>query len=465
MLSPLIPKFKPVPERFLKSEKTPPQPFNAIQIKDKPDANLRQFLKKYSDGSGLFYMGHASILCVFGGKKILFDPVVLSEPYGDAWTFYPPQVKDPAVFEVDAVIVSHVHQDHYDIEFLRALDKRIKVIVIGGRPAFEDDLRSNNIKNLHIIQPETVVEIFDGVYIYGVCHEYNGIDASAIVYNHEFCIYHGNDNYLEPKSLKKFKLVSPAIDVACIPYAYIHWYPFLLDFPGEPDSLKLAECDRLVNMYMESCLTSIRILQPKVMIPFGANLLLDDGDAYSTMNLAVKSPFEFAEYASLQAPELNGTIKPLLAGDFCGYELSKLSYNIKEGVQVSSYRNAADQYLKSKPVKQLPAWRPIDRSEFIIQLHHKLTHIPPLAHTIRVELDYLGETLRVEIDCFKQTACWIKKFTDCLEFHQFNLDPVASGLWLNGKRFEEIIGTRRFRALRHPNIYNKEVLRIINTIL
>ena len=466
MLNQLITKARPAPSIVTLSKKTPTKPFSLIRPKGMQDANLQQFLKEYGDGSGLFYMGHASILCSFGGKRILFDPVVLSKPYGDAWTFYPPQVQDSELFEVDAVMVSHIHQDHYDIEYLRALDKRVKVIVIGGRPEFEEDLRRNNIKNLHIIEPETVVEIFDGVYVYGVTHEYNGIDASAIVYNHEFCIYHGNDNYLQPESLKKFKLVRPAIDVACIPYAFIHWYPFLLDFPGEPDSVKKAECDRLVNMYMESCLASIRILQPKAMIPFGANLLLDDGDAHSHMNLAVKSPFEFAEYASQQAPEFNSIVKPLLAGDFCGPDLSKLSFQINEDVNSSTYRSAADKYLKSKPVKKVPDWLPIDLSEFVIQLQNKLTHtFTPITHTIRVELLYLEEKIRIEVDCFKKSARCVEEFSDCLEFHQFNLDPVASGLWLNGKRFEEILGTRRFTVLRQPNIHNKEILRIVSTIL
>ena len=268
-------------------------------------AGLQQFYREYGNTNGLFYMGHASVMSVFSGKKILFDPVVLSKPYADSWAFFPAQVADQSVFDVDAVVVSHIHQDHYDIEFLKALDRKVKIVVVGGRPSFIEDLQFEGVKNLQIVEPETVTEILEGVCMYGVIHESNGIDSSAIVFNDAFCIYHGNDNYLQPDSLMKFARVGPRIDVACIPYAYIHWYPFRLEYDEGEAAEKLAEGDRLVKMYMDDCLNSIRILKPKLMIPFGANLLLDDGDAYSDINLAVKTPIEFVEYAAQTAPDLS----------------------------------------------------------------------------------------------------------------------------------------------------------------
>jgi hypothetical protein len=54
---------------------------------------------------------------------------------------------------------------------------------------------------------------------------------------------------------------------------------------------------------MDDCLNSMRILQPKLVIPFGAKLLLDDGDAYSEINLAVKMTIEFVEYAVQKDPD------------------------------------------------------------------------------------------------------------------------------------------------------------------
>ena len=76
-------------------------------------AGLKQFYRIHGQTNGLFYLGHASVLAIFGGKRVLFDPVVLSKPYADSWAFFPAQVVDSSLFEVDAVVVSHIHQDHW----------------------------------------------------------------------------------------------------------------------------------------------------------------------------------------------------------------------------------------------------------------------------------------------------------------------------------------------------------------
>lgn len=432
------------------------------------DPKLQSFYREFGETDGLFYMGHASVLAVLGAKKILFDPVILSKPYADAWAFFPSQVVDPSVFDVDAVVVSHIHQDHYDVEYLKSLDARTKVIVVGGRPSFIDDLRSHQVKNLVIVEPEAVTEIFDGVFMYGVLHETNGIDSSAIVFNEHFCVYHGNDNYLQPASLKKFTQVGRRIDVACIPYAYIHWYPFLLEYGPGQEAEKLSEGDRLVNMYMDDCLGSIAILKPKVMIPFGANLLLDDGSAYSDINEAVKTPIEFCEYAASKAPpEVADAVKPMLAGDYCGLKQGKLVSTIHGDHDGSSYRAEADAFLKNRsPREDEGHWKPIDKQAFINVINQRMKAMDERQHNvIRVDLNYLGERSHVEVDLDTHEARWVEQYTEGKPYHHFKLDPIASGSWLNGGRFEEVIGSRRFTLKREPNIYSKDVLRIIGTVI
>ena len=71
------------------------------------------------ENDGFFYTGHASILVRLSGKRILFDPVVKSKPYGNKWVFFPENQFSEAVSGIDAVFVSHIHQDHYDVNFLK----------------------------------------------------------------------------------------------------------------------------------------------------------------------------------------------------------------------------------------------------------------------------------------------------------------------------------------------------------
>ena len=436
-------------------------------MRDMPQSReLQQFYAKYGQSDGLFYMGHASVLCVFGGKRILFDPVVLSKPYGDSWAFFPPQVLDPSVFEVDAVVVSHIHQDHYDLEFIKALAGRAKIIVIGGRPSFLKDLADNGVQNLHVIAPEVVTEIFDGISIFGVVHETNGIDSSAIVFNDRFCIYHGNDNYLQPASLKKFTEVGPDIDVACIPYAYVHWYPFLLEHDAQQTAEIEEEGRRLVHMYMDDCLNAIRVLQPKAMIPFGANLLLNHGGAYSPINMAVKTPIEFCEYAQTHAQDLACVVKPMLAGDYCGLVSSALEVVVENALDGAAYRESAERFLAGV----VPEYAGVERSAMDPQallsaLNERLQAIvEPEAHMVRIELRLADEIRRLEINCATRQANWVQSYTEGMDYHHFKLDPVSSGVWLSGRRLEEVIGMRRFTLKRVPNVYSKTILKSVSTV-
>jgi len=429
---------------------------------------LTEFYDRYGAGNGVFYLGHASALVVLGGKKILFDPIVLSQPYDDAWVFYPPQIVDPRWYEVDVVVVSHIHQDHYDLKFLRRLGAQVQVLIVGQRPTFEQDIVAKSGRSVTILQPDTVNEILPGVFFYAVNHESNGVDSSAIVYNDQFCAYHGNDNYLQPASMRKFTEVGPRINVACIPYAYIHWYPFLMEYDADGLAHKEAERARLVNHYMDDCLNNIDILRPDVVIPFGANLLIDDGNMRSEINLAVQTPVEFSNYAQATRPEMGNRVRAMLAGDYCGLDADgSLAVTIARAFEAEEYRDAAQEFLAARPQKTAQQDGPaVDLARFIERLNGKLAGAgAPIDNVIRVDLDYRGGKVLIEIDCRDYRAQLVEAFDDARPYHHFKFDPVASADWLNGKSFEEIIGMRRFTAKRVPDLYLPDLLRLLNTVI
>tara|TARA_B110001452_G_C14851924_1_gene297553 strand:+ start:125 stop:466 length:342 start_codon:yes stop_codon:yes gene_type:complete len=84
--------------------------------------DLTKFLKSNDDG--VFYTGHASILVRLNNKKYLFDYINNINFYGNSWIFFPNQIIDNRLFDVDGVFVSHIHQDHYDPSLLRKFQKK-----------------------------------------------------------------------------------------------------------------------------------------------------------------------------------------------------------------------------------------------------------------------------------------------------------------------------------------------------
>ena len=81
-----------------------------IDLKDninKKNKDLTLFLKSNDDG--VFYTGHASILVRLNKKKYLFDFINNTNFYGNSWIFFPNQIMDKRLYDVDAIFVSHIH--------------------------------------------------------------------------------------------------------------------------------------------------------------------------------------------------------------------------------------------------------------------------------------------------------------------------------------------------------------------
>jgi L-ascorbate metabolism protein UlaG (beta-lactamase superfamily) len=262
-----------------------------------------------STDDGLLYVGHASILVRLTGKTFLFDPV--GSPYHDCWVFFPGQVMDPRLLAVDAVIVSHCHQDHFDTELLKLFPDGTPIYIVAGRPMFSQMCREAGLDIIEL-PADVLTAMGDGVEVYAILHETNGVDSSMVIRNANFSVYHGNDNYVSARTLTRLKQAVGRVDVGCVPFAYIHWYPFLLD--GVEAEWRTCEAGRLMEQYLEKGVEQAEILDAQVVIPFGSNLVYYD-DADSVMNRAVLSPLDFVAYARSRPATHPERYLPMFAGD------------------------------------------------------------------------------------------------------------------------------------------------------
>ena len=115
----------------------------SILVNEK-NTDLTKFLK--TDKDGVFYTGHASILVCLNKKKYLFDYINNTNLYGNSWIFFPNQIIDNRLFNVDGVFVSHIHQDHYDPTLLRKYQKKnIPIYILDGRPSFKSSFKNDKI--------------------------------------------------------------------------------------------------------------------------------------------------------------------------------------------------------------------------------------------------------------------------------------------------------------------------------
>ena len=135
-----------------------------------------------------------------------------------------------------------------------------------------------------------------------------------LISNNNLSVYHGNDNFITKKSLKPFKKKVGNVDIGCIPFAYINYYPYLLN--GISKKVSKSEGNRIENLFMDYGIKQSKILEPKIVIPFGSNLFHIDNPK-SEMNKAVATPVDFVNYAQKKHPNFSKNYKTMLSGSYC----------------------------------------------------------------------------------------------------------------------------------------------------
>jgi L-ascorbate metabolism protein UlaG (beta-lactamase superfamily) len=425
--------------------------------------SIEQFLEL--EGDGLFYTGHASIITRINGHNFLFDYVRDSLPYGDKWRFFPSLVEKIPMDKINGIFVSHVHQDHFDPIFLSSNEIHCPIYVIEGRSSFKDALDRHGIKHINIPAGKKI-EVAANVYVYGFMHHRNGVDASCCIGNRNFSVYHGNDNYLATEILQSIDPEFSNIDVACLPFAYINWYPQLLDnlTPEE----KINESERLCNYYFEYAIEQANQLNANQIIPFGANLIYKDR-ARSPLNMECKTPLEFEAYVRRTRGDNQALrFKALFRGDAIVKRQGSILIKSKDLYNEQTYRDNMQQFLDS-----------VSNNEYLHEcniLNHQTSVLP----NVQIKTPTTYDHYVCVCDENSKSGFMINtKNLDILEldlnflnsnnydYHLINIkNPIIFNKWISGLvTIEEVIGTRELTIFRKPNIYNQDVLKIITTQL
>lgn len=440
-----------------------------VDLKKTSSTKLDEFYK--DDRDGLFYISHASVLVKLSGKYFLFDPVLAKPPHFGSWLFFPEMVLDKRLLEVDGVFVSHQHLDHCDTDFLKQLPKTTPIYILEGRPQFTKIFAEAGL-NFHELEADKIIEIQPSIHFVGIEHEYNKIDSALSISNGSFTVYHGNDCFVSSQKLDIVKKWLPKIDVACVPFAYVHWYPFLLD--DVEQTWKQSEADRLINMYLEYGLKQVEVLKPDLAIPFGANMFYFDG-VDSDHNKAVLTPFDFKQYAQEKCFPLESAIKPLFAGDLV-FKNQNGSLEIKmQGMSLKELHEALSKFIEKVKINgngwdlkylfEIPTDQLKDVS--FIEKRIKSAKTDVNNHIIYLSnVDEKEENQFVKIDLTTGKSSFCTEIDKKVPFHHFKLTDLAFRAYISQEfSFNEIVASSQFRLSRYPNEYNLPVLNVINNIL
>lgn len=115
----------------------------------------------------IHHIRNATIALEYAGKKFLIDPMLAEKgtyppfPNAPRDDQYNPLVELPTsidniIKDIDAVIVTHLHYDHWDEAAAKALPKDIKLFSQNEEDAAE--IRNAGFQNVEVLQEDTVFE-------------------------------------------------------------------------------------------------------------------------------------------------------------------------------------------------------------------------------------------------------------------------------------------------------------------
>lgn len=383
----------------------------------------------------VFIIGHASALIRINSKLILFDP--LWDPHNpyDSWKLIPANIDcSDILHQVDAIICSHEHKDHTVLPILTKAQKTVHIM--GRRPQFKKLLRSAKLEVEEYVPGYWLPMVgLTEVEVYFVDHPTNKIDSACFLKSDKFCVYLGNDCFLDQAKINEIKCDIGKVDVALVPYASINFYPHLLR--NLTDGEKENESKRLNDDNLYKAKLFIDEFRPMWTVPTGANLFLDQGASHPvnsnmTMPCAVEPNY-------------------LLAGEYILADTLP-----KMDTQILSLEEMIDVLLPNKATNY----------DFSYSLQEE--DLPLIADKVKASKitvkDFRIQIQDMVIDLENLTVTLNKYCKD--PYVKFHVDRKYIDRWITGKvSFQDLLGTWRFEYERHPNERRIDVERFWNEVL
>lgn len=206
------------------------------------------------DENSITYIGHATILIHLDNLNFITDPMLSDYIGWFAKRCVEPGIKFENLPSIDAILISHEHNDHLDKSTLKRFSKDIPVIISKGLGKRIKKLGFSDVRELNWWKStwinDTVITAVPAKHIFSK-------SSGFIIKHHNKAVYFAGDTGLFDgfrEIRQKFK-----IDVAVLPIGDYH--PRLWFIPG------FTKITRARHMAPGDIPDAITMLQPKIVIP------------------------------------------------------------------------------------------------------------------------------------------------------------------------------------------------------
>ncbi|MGH9921946.1 MAG: Rieske 2Fe-2S domain-containing protein [Nitrososphaerales archaeon] len=414
------------------------------------------------------FYGHACIFLKRGNFSVTTDPWFSKEGvFLASWFQFPDntELDLTPIRNSDYIILSHEHQDHFDLNFLRTISSRTKIII----PKYTDSYLYETLKS----NLENEIIVVNSLQKIELCQEINFCpvvqsvpiwdDCSLILETPEATILDVNDMKITSMDVEWIK-DNFRINYLFMQFAPSAWHPYVYDYPhAKKVSILRHKTATRFDYTKEIFLSS----GAERFVPCaGPPCFLDEGQfEYNFLDECVYSVLpQFYDFAKKEG--FADKICLLLPGDKLEPDTDYTEIN-ETNIRSESFVNTRKYLVDYKKRRQ----QIIKRELFKIKnpsgsLFNKCkSYFEPLISSSpyfrekingRVLLDVVGAINEEILIDFSKPTDQVKLFEGEDFFCKFQVDSAFLDLILGNKlTWEQLFLSRRFHASRNPDVYNE----------
>jgi UDP-MurNAc hydroxylase len=413
------------------------------------------------------YLGQACTLIEAAGRTILTDPWLTEGAYCGTW-FHTHVLEEAGVSpaalpkKIDYVFLSHEHEDHFDPETLRHLDRNVPVLICRFFTSkFRHQVEALGFQRVHELESGQTLDLGDDlrITIFGTAEYTND---SAILVEGDGCrVFNETDCKLSFADYER--IGAKGIDLGFYMFSGANWFPMLYDYPAETQRDLVQRRRRSL---IKGWVQRVKVMRPRVAVPAAGPCTVLDPELL-WLNTEQRGIFIDPELAVAELTAAGLPVQPL-------YMAASDVWDSRKGFEPRApahFRGPRQQYIQDASERMAPLIRArrdaeppagSDLGEHLIRHFNTLVGIQTSAVRQRINAK-LGVVVTGQ-----QASMWTVDFTapgsnyvrEGLASdwtYKMEVEDKLLYRFLNGQMpfFEDLLLTLRVRLGRRPDVYNE----------